>query len=125
MDSKKVGYCSLNDEFTKRFAAANGLNYLVFSDAVLGLITKNIASVKNPKGPVDIFLAAIPHLRDIQHDTLILDIAVLMHDEAVDELKKDYKLIYLKNVSPKTALEQTMLDDYTERLEFVCDDAWD
>jgi hypothetical protein len=119
---KKIGLCSINAEFTRDYAQKHNKNYIVFGEMMFDFIKENIASIKNPKHAKDIFLPAIRHIKPIAHDTLLLDMEVLMHDEAVEELKKNYKLVYLKNAVPKASLEKIMVDDYTARLKKICDE---
>jgi len=118
---KKLGLCSLDDDFTREYANTHGKNYIVFSEMVFEFIKENIATIK-PKNPKDLFLPTIKHIQNTVHDTLLLDMEVLMHDVAVKELKKSYKLVYLKNAMPKSTVAQMMVDDYKMRLEKICEE---
>ena len=86
----------------------------------LDFIKENIATVKNPKHLKDIFLPTIKYIKNIPHDTLVLDMEVMMHDEAIAELKKDYTLIYLQGAEPNSAVCKIMQEDYRARLQEFC-----
>jgi len=118
---KKIGLCSLNDDFACDYARTCGKKYIVFSEMILDFITENIATIK-PKHPTDLFIPTIKHIKSVDHDTLILDMEVLMHDESVAELKKNYRLVHLKNATPKTTLDKIMVDDYNARLSKICEE---
>jgi len=118
---KKTALCSLDDKYTRLYASAKKMSFVVFSEVILEFITTNIAKVKTPKHVTDIFLPAIKYLKKVPHDTLLLDIEALMHDEVVTKLKKDYKLVYLK-AKPSTAVAKIMHEDYTRRLKTICEE---
>jgi hypothetical protein len=119
---KKVGLCSINEDFSRNYADTQKKNYIVFSEMAFDFIRENIASVKNPKHLRDIFIPTIKYIKNVPHDTLILDMEVLMHDTAVAELKKDYTLVYLRNAEPEQGIGQIMQEDYRVRLEKICDE---
>jgi len=119
---KKIGLCSLDDGFTRTYASKKKMNFVVFSEMVFEFITVNIAKVKTPRHVTDIFLPAIKYLKKVPHDTLLLDIEALMHDEVVAKLKKEYKLVYLKKAKPSSAITKMMHEDYKRRLEKICEE---
>jgi len=118
---KRIALCSLDDDFTCGYARQQGKNYIVFSEMVFDFVKENIATIK-PKHPTDLFIPTIKHIQNMAHDTLILDMEVLMHDAAVKELKKSYTLVYLKSAKPKSTVARVMVDDYKTRLEKICEE---
>jgi len=117
---KKIGLCSLDEDFAREYAHKLGLNFVVFTEMVFDFIKENIAKIKNPNHVKDVFLPTIQHIKNISHDALLLDMEVLMHDECVAELRNCYTLVNLQNAEPKSTIEQIMVDDYKARLSQIC-----
>lgn len=127
---RKIGLCSANSEFTRtlaeEFHAKTGIKFVVFAEIASDYIAENITEINKIRHKTNlerIILPTIECIRTRHGDAkvILLDMEVLMHDKAVEELKKDYTIIALEGVPPGIGVEQIMYEDYVARLEKIAD----
>jgi hypothetical protein len=132
MEFERIGLCSVNAEFTRKFAQAYGsqagIEFIVFSEIALEYVAKNASQIigfDEASNLKKIILPTIEYIRqNYNHiEVIALDMEVLMHDEAVTELKKDFGIIMIDDddLQGGTEIEKMMHAEYLARLEEICD----
>jgi len=130
MINKKIGLCSANSDLTRKLAedfyAQTGVKFIVFAEIASDYIAENIHRINELRNKTNLERIILPTIEYIRRnhgdaEVVLLDMEVLMHDEAVAELKKDYTIIALDDVPPGTGVEYIMHNDYDARLKKIAD----
>lgn len=130
MMNKKIGLCSANSDLTRilaeNFHANMGVKFIVFAEIASDYIAENITAINDAREKSNLERIILPTIEYMRHkhsdaEVVLLDMEVLMHDEAVSELKKDYTILALEGAPPGTGIEHIMHKDYTARLEKIAD----
>ena len=134
IEGKKIGLCSPCFAVTRgeadKYYVSHGVVYRVFSEIIEDFIIENrIEEEYDIIG--DVVLPAFSYMkeRDLDSELMLFDMEVLMHDSAVEEIKKVYCLSYIETSFAQVRkqgnmLERALYSEYCNRLEAICNGRW-